>query len=83
LETIVQGVAAEKRLEDAQILRENLKDIRGETDRIVANTKRVGLWGGEGKDVNMSFILVTSLIPSWHQFVLWSWLAGYIVVTHD
>jgi rabenosyn-5 len=40
LETFVQEAAAKRKLEDAHTLRENLKEIRGEIDRIVANAER-------------------------------------------
>ena len=36
----MQEATAKRKFEDAQILRENLKEIRGEIDRIVANAER-------------------------------------------
>ena len=50
LETFVQEATAKRKFEDAQILRENLKEIRGEIDRIVANAEREQARGkGKGK----------------------------------
>jgi hypothetical protein len=40
LETFVQEATAKRKFEDAHILRENLKEIRGEIDRVVANAER-------------------------------------------
>ena len=36
----MQEATAERKFEDAQTLRENLNEIRGEIDRIVANSER-------------------------------------------
>jgi len=50
LETFVQEATARRRFEDAQTLRENLKEIRGEIDRIVANAEREQARGkGKGR----------------------------------
>jgi len=50
LETFVHEATAKRKFEDAQILRENLKEIRGEIDRIVANAEREQVRGkGKGK----------------------------------
>lgn len=48
LEAFVQEATAKRKFEDAQILRENLKEIRGEIDRIVANAEREQV-RGKGK----------------------------------
>ena len=40
LETFVQEVTAKSKIEDARISRENLKEIRGEIDRIFSNAER-------------------------------------------
>ena len=46
----MQEATAKRKLEDAQILRENLKEIRGEIDRIVANAEREQTRGkGKGR----------------------------------
>jgi len=46
----VQEAAARRKFEDAQILRENLKEIRGEIDRIVTNAEREQAHGkGKGR----------------------------------
>lgn len=50
LETFVQEATAKRKFEDGQILRENLKEIRGEIDRIVANAEREQVRGkGKGR----------------------------------
>ena len=50
LGTFVQKATAKGKLEDVQILRENLKEIRGQTDRIVANAEREQTYGkGKGR----------------------------------
>jgi rabenosyn-5 len=50
LETFVQEAAAKRKFEDAQTLRENLREIRGEIDRIVANAEREQARGkGKGR----------------------------------
>ena len=41
---------AKRKFEDAQILKENLKEIRGEIDRIVSNVEREQVRGkGKGR----------------------------------
>ena len=48
LETSVQEATSKRKFEDAQILRDNLREIRGEIDRVVANAER-GQARGKGK----------------------------------
>lgn len=50
LETFVQEATSKRKFEDAQILRDNLKEIRGEIDRVVANAEREQARGkGKGR----------------------------------
>ena len=50
LETFVQEATTKRQFEDAQTLRENLKEIRGEIDRIVENAEREQARGkGKGR----------------------------------
>ena len=50
LETFVQEATAKRRFEDAQTLRDNLKEIRGEIDRVVTNAEREQAHGkGKGR----------------------------------
>lgn len=46
----MQEAASKRKFEDAQILRDNLKEIRGEIDRVVANAEREQARGkGKGR----------------------------------
>ena len=47
VEAFVQEATAKRKFEDAQTLRENLNEIGGETDRIVANPEREQARGRE------------------------------------
>ena len=47
LETLVQETTADRKFEDPQTLRVNLKEIKGEIDRIVANAEREQACGKE------------------------------------
>jgi len=55
----VQEATANGKFEDGQILRENLKEIRGEINRIAVNAEREQV---HGKDVNVTFILIATLV---------------------
>ena len=48
METFVQEATTKRKFEDAQTLRDNLREIRGEIDRIVANAEREQV-RGKGK----------------------------------